>query len=59
MLSSELRQKINNIANRLINRWLQVRHKPTCAATEARKRLEISGIETRGIIQSRQRQQKR
>ena len=33
----------------------QVRHKPACAATEARKRLEISDIETRGIILSRQR----
>ena len=33
----------------------QVRHKPACAAREARQRLEISDIETRGIILSRQR----
>ena len=33
----------------------QVRHKPACAATEARYRLESSDIETRGIILSRQR----
>ena len=33
----------------------QVRHKPACAATEARQRLEISDIETRDIILSRQR----
>ena len=32
----------------------QVRHKQTCTATEARWRLEISDIETRGIILSRQ-----
>ena len=32
----------------------QVRHKPSCAATEARWRLEISDIETRSIILSRQ-----
>ena len=32
----------------------QVRHKPACAATEASKRLEISDIETRDIILSRQ-----
>ena len=31
----------------------QVSHKPACAAKEARQRLEISDIETRGIIQSR------
>ena len=33
----------------------QVRLKPACQATEARWRLEISDIETRGIILSRQR----
>ena len=33
----------------------QVRHKPACAATEARQRLEISDIETTCIILSRQR----
>ena len=33
----------------------QVRHKPLCEATEARWRLEISDIETRGIIPSKQR----
>ena len=37
----------------------QVRHKPVCAATEARQRLEISDVETRGIILSRQRKQRR
>ena len=33
----------------------QVRHKLACAAKEARQRLEISDIETRGIILTRQR----
>ena len=33
----------------------KVRLKPACAATEARSKLEISDIETRGIILSRQR----
>ena len=33
----------------------QVRHKPVSAATEAMRMLEISDIETRGIILSRQR----
>ena len=33
----------------------QVRQKPACAATEARSRLEISDIETRSIILSKQR----
>ena len=33
----------------------QIRHKPTCAATEATLRLEISDIETRDDILSRQR----
>ena len=33
----------------------QGRLKPACAATEARQRLEISDIETRGITLSRQR----
>ena len=32
----------------------QVRRKPACAATEARQWLEISDMETRGIILSRQ-----
>ena len=32
-----------------------IRHKPACAATEARSRLEISDIETRGFILSKQR----
>ena len=36
----------------------QVRHKPACAATEARKRFEISDIETRGIMLSWQQQTK-
>ena len=36
--------------------WIsdQVRHKPAIAATESSKRLEISDIETRDIILSRQ-----
>ena len=33
----------------------QVRLKPACSATETSKSLEILGIETRGIILSRQR----
>ena len=33
----------------------QGRLKPACAATEAKKRLEVSDIETRGIILPRQR----
>ena len=33
----------------------QCRLKLACAATEARQRLEISAIETRGIILSKQR----
>ena len=37
----------------------QVRRKPVCSATETSWRLEISDIETRGIIISRQRKQKR
>ena len=36
----------------------QVRHKPACAAKEARLRLVILDIETRGIILSRQRKTK-
>ena len=32
----------------------QGRLKPACTATEARRRLEISDIETRGIILSKQ-----
>ena len=30
----------------------QVRHKPGCTATEDGKRLEISDLESRGIVQS-------
>ena len=36
----------------------EARHKPACAATEARQRLEISEIDTRGIILSRQQKTK-
>ena len=36
----------------------QARHKPACAATEASKSLEISAIESRDIILSKQRKQR-
>ena len=36
-----------------------VRHKPGCTATEDGKRLEISGLERRGIVLSMQRKQRR